>query len=96
MRTNTPKSHWARRAAAAAFVSSLVALAGDNAMAQCTELVSGLLRPIGITQSKKDNLLVSESGTTTPNTGRISIVNLAGSRRTLVSGLPSGISFEAN
>ncbi|MDQ3120268.1 MAG: ScyD/ScyE family protein, partial [Verrucomicrobiota bacterium] len=98
MRTTTKnlKNHWTRRVAAAAFVSSLMALAGGNAMAQCTELVSGLLRPIGITQSKKDNLLVSESGTATPNTGRISIVDLAGTRRTLVSGLPSGISFEAN
>lgn len=96
MRTHTTTSLWARRAIAAAYVSSLLALAGSNAMAQCTELVSGLLRPIGITYSKKGNLFVSESGTSTPNTGRISIVDLAGTRRTLISGLPSGISFEAN
>jgi hypothetical protein len=64
--------------------------------AQCTELISGLQRPIALTQSKKDNLLVSESGISMPNTGRISIVDLAGTRRTLVTGLPSGISFEAN
>jgi len=70
--------------------------AGQQAGAQCTELISGLQRPIGLTQSKKDNLFVSESGTPTPNTGRISIVDLAGTRRTLISGLPSGISFEAN
>jgi hypothetical protein len=36
--------------------------------------------------------LVAESGTAAPNTGRISIVDLDGNRRTLVSGLPSGIS----
>ena len=65
--------------------------------AQCTDFATGLLRPIGITQSKKGNLLVSESGAPgqdAPNTGRISIVNPAGVRRTLVEGLPAGFSFE--
>ncbi|MEP6944681.1 MAG: ScyD/ScyE family protein [Acidobacteriota bacterium] len=39
-------------------------------------------------------LIVSEAGTRLPNTGRISIVDqLTGSRRTLVSGLPSAVSF---
>ena len=64
--------------------------------AQCTEFATGLLRPLGITQSNRDNLLVTEGGTSTPNTGRVSIVNLTGTRRTLIDGLPSGISFEAN
>ena len=73
---------------------STVLLAGAQASAQCpvTQLTSGLLRPIGITQSNQGNLLVSESGTSVPNTGRISIVDLGGTRRTLLDGLPSGIS----
>ncbi|HSE38031.1 MAG TPA: ScyD/ScyE family protein, partial [Blastocatellia bacterium] len=36
-------------------------------------------------------LLVSETGTPVPNTGRISIVDVDGNRRTLLDGLPSGI-----
>jgi hypothetical protein len=56
-----------------------------------TELTSGLLFPLGITQSNQSNLIVGETGTTTPNTGRISIVGLDGARRTLLDGLPSGI-----
>jgi len=62
--------------------------------AQCpppAELISGLQIPLGITQSNKGNLLVSETGTRAPNTGRISIVGPAGSRWTLLDGMPSGI-----
>ena len=55
------------------------------------ELISGLQIPLGITQSNQGNLLVSESGTRAPNTGRISVVDLEGNRWTLVGGLPSGI-----
>lgn len=68
-------------------------LSAVPAMAQCPlpELASGLQIPLGITQSNAGNLLVSESGLGAPNTGRISIVDLEGSRRTLLAGLPSGI-----
>lgn len=71
----------------------LVALAGGGAGAQCpvTELTSGLQIPLGITQTNKGDLIVSETGTVVPNTGRISIVDLDGNRRTLLDGLPSGI-----
>ena len=74
-------------------VATTVALAGAQAVAQCpvTELTSGLQLPLGITQTNQDNLLVSETGTPTPNTGRISIVGLDGTRRTLLDGLPSGL-----
>ncbi len=77
-------------------VAATVLLAGAQANAQVicpvTELTSGLLRPIGITQSNKDNLLVSETGTTALHSGRISIVDLDGHRRTLLDRLPSGMS----
>jgi hypothetical protein len=68
-------------------------LVGMDARAQCpaTELISGLQIPLGITQSNQSNLIVGETGTTTPNTGRISLVGLDGARRTLLDGLPSGI-----
>ncbi len=79
-------------------VAATVLLAGAQASAQVicpvTELTSGLLRPIGITQSNQDNLLVSETGTTALHSGRISIVDLDGHRRTLLDRLPSGMSVK--
>ena len=78
-----------------ALAAAAVWLAGAQASAQVicpvTELTPGLRLPLGITQSNQDNLLVSETGTPTPNTGRVSIVGLDGTRRTLLDGLPSGL-----
>jgi hypothetical protein len=76
----------------AGFVA-IIALTTSSVRAQCpvTELATGLRIAIGIAQSNQKNLLVSESGTRAPNTGRISIVDLSGNRRTLLDGLPSGI-----
>ena len=73
--------------------AAVILLTAGQASAQCpaTELTSGLRLPLSITQSNQDNLLVSESGTTSPNTGRVSIIDLNGNRRTLLDGLPSGI-----
>lgn len=74
-----------------------VSLALTSASVQAQDvLISGLDRPLGITQSKQGNLLVSESGTRVPNTGRISIVDLDGHRRTLLDGLPGGIGAAEN
>src|SRR6187549_796319 len=55
-----------------------------------TTLTSGLRRPMGMALSNQDNVLVSETGTATPHSGRISIVEPSGNRRTLLDGLPSG------
>jgi hypothetical protein len=74
-----------------ALCASTVVLAGTKVLAQCPPLISGLQVPLSITQSEKGNLFVSESGTLAPNTGRLSIVDLNGNRRTLLAGLPSGI-----
>lgn len=68
-----------------------VLLATAQASAQCTELISGLQTPLGTALTNQGNLLVSETGTTAPNTGRISIVDTSGIRRTLLAGLPSAI-----
>jgi hypothetical protein len=72
---------------------AILALASLPVFGQCpaVELISGLNRPLGIAQSNQRNLLVSEAGTIAPNTGRISIVDLSGHRRTLLDGLPSAI-----
>lgn len=80
-----------------ATVNALVLFAVVDARAQqcaATDFVSGLEEPLGIAITKKDNLIVAESGTPTVNTGRISIINLSGNRRTLLEGLPSGPSAE--
>jgi hypothetical protein len=55
-----------------------------------TTVTSGLRRPMGMALSNQGNVLVSETGTATPNSGRISIVDPSGDRRTLLDGLPSG------
>ena len=75
-------------------LAAAVCAASFDANAQCPPdvVTSGLRSPLGITQSNQGNLLVSETGTGAPGSGRISIVDPAsGSRRTLLGGLPSGI-----
>ena len=76
----------------AVFAAILLPVA-SRALAQCPapELVSGLRMPLGLTRSDQGNLIVGETGTSAPNTGRISIVDPIGNRRTLLDGLPSGI-----
>jgi hypothetical protein len=46
---------------------------------------------MGIAVSNQGNLIVSETGTFTAHSGRISILEPGGARRTLIGGLPSGI-----
>jgi hypothetical protein len=67
-----------------------VALSGE-ARAQCgTQVTAGLRFPLGIALSNQNNLLVAESGTAgVLHSGRISIVDVEGGRRTLLDGLPS-------
>ena len=50
---------------------------------------SGLRAPTKAIFSPDGNLLVAEAGNG-PNTGRISIIDGSGNRRTLIDGLPSG------
>jgi hypothetical protein len=70
-------------------VSLLVTAA--PATAQCSEVTSGLRVPLGTALTNQGNLLVSETGTTALHSGRISIVDPSGNRRTLLDGLPSAI-----
>src|SRR6185503_1866963 len=69
---------------------SLAATAAP-ASAQCSEVISGLRAPLGTTLTNQGNLLVSETGTAALHSGRISIVDASGNRRTLLDGLPSAI-----
>ena len=76
-------------------VSCVAVLGSADAHAQvscdATPIVSGLTSPLGIAQSSLGNLIVSETGAHgVLHSGRISIVDRRGGRRTLVDGLPSG------
>ncbi|HUR97601.1 MAG TPA: ScyD/ScyE family protein [Pyrinomonadaceae bacterium] len=54
----------------------------------------GLTTPNKIINAPANSMIVSEAGTTMPNTGRLSIVDrTSGARHTLISGLPSAASF---
>lgn len=85
-------------AAKASFLSALVALAitltGANAWAQSV-FTTGLKAPSKIVFTTQGSLVVAESGDG-PNTGRISIVDRVGNRRTLLDGLPSGLAAPNN
>ena len=75
-------------------VAAIIAFAAIGASAQqcpVTGFSSGLQLPSGVTQSPLGNLLVTENGPPAPNSGRVSIVEPGGTRRTLLNGLPSGI-----
>ena len=73
--------------------AAVLSVGVPDARGQCAaELTSGLRFPLGIAQSNKGNLIVSESGErAAQHQGRISILGLDGSRRTLIDGLPSAI-----
>ncbi len=80
------------------FITTVIALtltlAGVDAFAQCSLTVTGGLRaPVKSLLSPAGSLLVVEAGNG-PNTGRISIIDASGNRRTLIDALPSGISPE--
>lgn len=78
-----------------AFLSVIIGLHGliIPVIAQTTSiLTAGLNKPTKLITAPDNSLLVAESGTFTPNSGRISIVNRrTGARRTLIDGLPSGV-----
>lgn len=71
----------------------LVMLMGIDARSQTTSVITdGLNHPTKIITVADNSLLVSESGTMTPNTGRISVIDrTTGVRHTLIGGLPSGV-----
>jgi len=79
---------------AALVIALALAFTVSEAAAQAcpgTTLISGLQRPLGMALSNQGNLIVSESGTPTPHSGRLSILDPLGHRWVLLDGLPSGL-----
>jgi hypothetical protein len=84
----------ARAGLSVTLAAALVVLAATGAGAQqcpVTGFSSGLQLPSDIARTPLGNLLVTENGTAAPNSGRVSVVESGGTRRTLLGGLPSGI-----
>ncbi|MEK6301797.1 MAG: ScyD/ScyE family protein [Acidobacteriota bacterium] len=73
----------------AAMTSILVNINAYGQTAVTSVFASGLRAPVKTIFTPKGNLLVAEAGNG-PNTGRISIIDSGGNRRTLIDGLPSG------
>lgn len=76
----------------------LCASFASNLMAQtpCPAVqifATGLLAPSKIIQTPRGNFIVAEGGPQVPNSGRVSIVDQQGNRRTLVDGLPSARTY---
>ena len=65
-------------------------LAVFSAMAQNVRVfASGLQKPLRLVFTPQGNLLVSEGGLPESNTGRVSILDRGGARRSLLEGLPT-------
>lgn len=69
--------------------SMLLCMNASAQSATTSVFAAGLRAPTKIILTPNGNLMVAEAGNG-PNTGRISILDLDGNRRTLVDGLPSG------
>jgi hypothetical protein len=78
-------------AAAALSLLALTVPAVTQAAAQCTQVAADLRMPLGMAMTPLGRLLVSETGSSAPLSGRISIIDNDGNRRTLLDGLPSAI-----
>jgi hypothetical protein len=71
-------------------VAGLMILIVANQCTGQTQFVQGLQFPQRLIFTPRGNLLVSEGGTETPNTGRVSLIGRDGTRRSLLEGLPAG------
>ena len=82
-----------RKNLACGLAIALTTLLGAVAsLAQTSPFTVGLNNPAKINVAGGSSLLVSEAGTTAPNSGRISLVNrTTGARQTLIDGLPSAV-----
>jgi hypothetical protein len=79
-----------------AFLTILVFGASVSAQTSSV-LTAGLETPNKVIAGPANSLFVTEAGTRTSNTGRISIIDrTTGDRRTLIDGLPSALSFLGN
>jgi hypothetical protein len=93
-RTNPTQTSFMTRAHIFVLSVSLMCVSfAGSLLGQTPQIVaSGLLRPAKIIQSPLGNYLVAEAGTTAAqNSSRVSILDAAGNRRTLIDGLPSAV-----
>jgi hypothetical protein len=71
----------------------IIIMSAVPARPQGAPFVAGLQLPSKVAFTRHHNLVVAESGTPANNSGRISLIDRAtATRRTLIDGLPSGIS----
>lgn len=73
------------------FAAALVA--APAAVAQTSIFTSGLYAPVQLIATPDGNLLVAEGGDGT-NSGRVSLIDSAGVRRSLIEGLPGALASE--
>lgn len=88
---NNDKNHLVPFKFSAVITLLLMLVSSSKVNAQCVEVASGLRTPLGITSSNLNNLIVSETGNRLLHSGRLSIIDQEGNRRTLLDGLPSDI-----
>jgi hypothetical protein len=74
-------------------VSSPLGLVAQSPCLPVEPVATGLLAPSKIIQTPRGAFIVAEGGPQAENSGRVSIVDEAGGRRTLISGLPSARTF---
>lgn len=85
------RSLLARAVLASLTVAGATIVVAPVRAADCEVVAAGLRAPIGSAFTNQGNLIVSETGVANvPASGRLSIVGLDGTRRTLLDGLPQG------
>lgn len=86
-----PKGEILKKKLLAALV--FLAFTALPALPQGPPFAAGLQTPTRIVFTPQGNIVVAEAGTPTANSGRVSLIDRTnGTRRTLIDGLPSGIS----
>ncbi len=89
-----------KRAQAVLLAAAVAWPAAARAEILGTTLVEGLKSPSKIILTPEGNLLVAETGNLppafVPNSGRVSLIDRSGARRTVLDGLPSGLDLENN
>src|SRR6185369_7468369 len=73
----------------AALMTIILAASGPLYAQSASVFATGLINPSKMIQGPSGSLLITEAG---PTSGRISLIDAAGVRKTLIDGLPSGFS----
>src|SRR5579884_1236433 len=87
---DTRRNDMFKRYFAVLFASAALSV-WSAAAQQPVTYATGLNNPSKIIIGPNGTLIVGESGTTSPNTGRVSLINASGARSTVLDALPSGV-----